>query len=89
MTQNGNIADGEAGARLRQQLGRNFVPHPPENLAAIEARKDGPARIFCFIDDLFFLAKIQETARKLSINVEFVKTPELILERAQDSVPEG
>jgi CheY-like chemotaxis protein len=87
VNQNGNIADGEAGARLRQQLGRTFVP-PPENPAAVEARKDGPARIFCFIDDLFFLAKINETARKLSVKVEFVKTPDLILERAQDSVPE-
>lgn len=87
--QNGNIADGEAGARIRQAQGaRTFMPHPPENPAVVEARKDGPPRIFCFIDDLFFLAKIQETARKLSIKVEFVKTPEPILERAQDTVPE-
>ena len=28
-------------------------------------------RIFCFIEDLFFLAKIQETARKLGVKVEF------------------
>lgn len=32
-----------------------------------------PARIYCFIDDLFFIAKIQETARKLGIKVAFVK----------------
>ena len=31
------------------------------------------ARIYCFIDDLFFIAKIQETARKLGIKVAFVK----------------
>jgi hypothetical protein len=30
-------------------------------------------RIYCFIDDLFFVAKIQETARKLGIKVAFVK----------------
>ncbi len=33
-----------------------------------------PARIFAFVDDLFFLAKIQETARKMNVKVEFVKT---------------
>jgi CheY-like chemotaxis protein len=33
-----------------------------------------PSRsIFFFIDDLFFVAKIQETARKLGVKVEFVK----------------
>jgi CheY-like chemotaxis protein len=36
-------------------------------------REDAPTRIYCFIEDLFFLAKIQETARKLGIKVGFVK----------------
>ncbi|MBW4027443.1 MAG: response regulator [Acidobacteria bacterium] len=36
-------------------------------------REDAPIRIFCFIEDLFVLAKIQETARKLGIKVGFVK----------------
>jgi len=27
-----------------------------------------------FVDDLFFAAKIQETARKLNVKVEFVKS---------------
>jgi DNA-binding NarL/FixJ family response regulator len=39
----------------------------------VAIRADAPTRIFCFIDDLFFLAKIQETARKLGVKVEFVK----------------
>lgn len=38
-------------------------------------------RIFAFIEDLFFLAKIQETSRKLNVKVEFVKTDKDILER--------
>lgn len=41
------------------------------NIAA--ASDNSPARIYCFIDDLFFMAKIQETARKLGIKVSFVK----------------
>ncbi len=35
--------------------------------------ENSPIRIYCFIDDLFFIAKIQETARKLGIKVAFVK----------------
>ena len=35
--------------------------------------EDAQTRIFFFIDDLFFVAKIQETARKLGVKVEFVK----------------
>jgi len=34
---------------------------------------DAATHIYCFIDDLFFLAKIQETARKLGVKVAFVK----------------
>ena len=41
--------------------------------AASEAGAATPVRIYCFIDDLFFIAKIQETARKLGIKVAFVK----------------
>jgi CheY-like chemotaxis protein len=36
--------------------------------------------IFAFVDDLFFMAKIQETARKLNVKVDFVKTEKEVLE---------
>jgi len=36
-------------------------------------RDDAPTRIFCFVEDLFFLAKIQETARKVGVKVGFLK----------------
>ena len=45
-----------------------YPPPPP-----VPVREDAPTRIFCFIEDLFFQAKIQETSRKLGIKVEFVK----------------
>ncbi|MGO8717944.1 MAG: response regulator [Acidobacteriaceae bacterium] len=45
--------------------------HGSTNVAAVA--DDSPVRIYCFIDDLFFMAKIQETARKLGIKVSFVK----------------
>jgi hypothetical protein len=39
----------------------------------IPIAEDAPTRIFFFIDDLFFIAKISETARKLGVKVAFVK----------------
>jgi len=71
---NGNVADGPPSTI---QLGNghgggyyqdNYSPSPP-----VPIREDVPTRIFCFIEDLFFLAKIQETARKLGVKVEFIK----------------
>ncbi len=41
--------------------------------------------IFAFVDDLFFLAKIQEVARKLNVKVEFVKTDKDILDRVRNN----
>ncbi len=68
---NGNVADGPPSTIQITNGGHyqdNFVP-----AATIPVREDAPTRIFCFIEDLFFLAKIQETARKLGVKVEFVK----------------
>jgi CheY-like chemotaxis protein len=42
---------------------------------------DSPTRVVCFIDDLFFLAKIQEVARKLGIKVEFAKAEKEVIDR--------
>jgi PleD family two-component response regulator len=47
----------------------------------LPVREDAPAKIFAFIDDLFFVAKIQETSRKLNIKVEFVKTDKDIFDK--------
>ena len=56
-----------------------YAPRPPAPI-----REDAPTRIFCFIDDLFFLAKIQETARKLGVKVEFVKGDKETVARLTD-----
>ncbi len=71
---NGNIADGPPSTIQIPNNGHSsyyqeaFEPPP-----AAAIREDAPTRIFCFIEDLFFLAKIQETARKLGVKVGFVK----------------
>jgi len=57
----------------------NELYAPPEPV--IPVREDAPTRIYCFIEDLFFLAKIQETARKLGIKVGFVKADKEVLAR--------
>jgi len=57
----------------------NELYAPPEPI--IPVREDAPTRIYCFIEDLFFLAKIQETARKLGIKVGFVKADKEVLAR--------
>jgi hypothetical protein len=51
-----------------------FYPQePPVFIPVLPIREDAPTRIYCFIEDLFFLAKIQETARKVGVKVAFVK----------------
>jgi CheY-like chemotaxis protein len=75
---NGNVADGPASTiQIANNGHANYYPDlyaPPA--AATPVRQDAPTRIFCFIEDLFFLAKINETARKLGVKVEFVKGSE-------------
>jgi len=61
----------------------NELYAPPEPVVPI--REDAPTRIFCFIEDLFFLAKIQETSRKLGIKVAFVKADKDVIARLTDS----
>jgi ActR/RegA family two-component response regulator len=82
-----NVA-GNNGNELYPQNGRFRGPRNPQqqvNGAAGEQQAvpvaDQRTRIVCFIDDLFFLAKIQETARKLGVKVEFAKAEKETLER--------
>jgi hypothetical protein len=46
---------------------------------AIPIPEDAPTKIFFFIEDLFFLAKIQETSRKLGVKVGFVKNDKEVI----------
>ena len=76
---NGNVADGPASTIQIMSNGHGGAHSGGQYLDANQAspavavRENAPTRIFCFIDDLFFQAKIQETARKLGVKVEFVK----------------
>jgi len=72
---NGNVADGPPSTIPLSNNGHagNFYADVYSANPAAAVREGAPTRIFCFIEDLFFLAKIQETARKLGVKVEFVK----------------
>jgi CheY-like chemotaxis protein len=75
------------GNDLYQQNGRFRGPNrglpqdEPVNGEGLEQAADAPTKIVCFIDDLFFLAKIQETARKLGVKVEFAKAEKETIDR--------
>lgn len=63
--------NGQRPGRQRPGFSPNYPQPEPEPLPL---REDAAPRIFGFVDDLFFQAKIQETARKLNVKVEFVKS---------------
>jgi CheY-like chemotaxis protein len=67
------------GGRQRPGFATQYPQPEPEPLPA--TTDDTNSRIFVFIEDLFFMAKIQETARKLNVKVEFVKTDKDLMER--------
>jgi hypothetical protein len=86
---NGNVADGPPSTIPVGNNGHSgYYPEAYELPTPVAVRADAPPRIFCFIEDLFFLAKIQETARKLGVKVEFVKGDKESVARITD-LPEG
>ena len=70
--------NGHKSGRQRPGFPTQFPQPEPEPLPPTE---DTNSRIFAFIEDLFFMAKIQETARKLNVKVEFVKTDKDMAEK--------
>jgi CheY-like chemotaxis protein len=88
---NGNVADGPPSTIQISSNGHNggayaeaYEPQP-----AAPIRADAPTRIYCFIEDLFFQAKIMETARKLGVKVEFVKGGDKDAAARLTELPEG
>jgi len=88
---NGNVADGPPSTIQISSNGHNggsyqdaYEPQP-----AVAIREDAPTRIYCFIEDLFFQAKIMETARKLGVKVEFVKGGDKDAAARLTELPEG
>lgn len=72
------------GHKAGRGMRPGFAPSYPDP-EPLPTREDAGSRIFAFVDDLFFLAKIQETARKMNVKVEFVKTDKDLLERMKQN----
>jgi hypothetical protein len=76
MQGNGN---NQRGRNPRGGIGTQYLQPEPEPLPATAETEAAATRIFAFVDDLFFQAKITETARKLNVKVQFVKTEKEIM----------
>jgi len=75
-----NQGNGAGGGQAR--FGNGFGGQRASELEPLPPREDAPTRIYAFVDDLFFLAKIQEVGRKLNVKVEFVKSEKEIDEKS-------
>ena len=85
---NGNVAD-VSPSTIQMGNGNggytdNFAP-----VATVPVREGAVTRIYCFIEDLFFTAKIQETARKLGVKVEFIRGADKEVIARLTEMPEG
>ena len=91
---NGNVADSPPSTIEFRNGNMNGNGHyMTENAAPWEAppppiKEDAPTRIYLFIEDLFFFAKINEAARKLGIKVAFVKNDPETLAKIIDAPEE-
>ncbi len=78
---NGN-GNGNRGPR-RPGFSASYAVADPEPLPA--PREDAASRVFAFVEDLFFLSKIQDTGRKMNVKVEFVKNEKELTERMESN----
>jgi hypothetical protein len=90
---NGNFADASPSTiamhrdgNLQGNAHSGFYPQEqPIFMPVIPIREDAPTRIYCFIEDLFFLAKIQETAKKVGVKVGFLKNEKEAITKLTDA----
>ena len=82
-SQNGGRPQGGRMGRRGMQAPPKFYQHA--EIEPLPASENATTKIYAFIDDLFFLAKINEVARKLNIKVEFVKTDKDLFEKLEQN----
>jgi hypothetical protein len=89
---NGNVADAPPSTIPLSANGHHSSGYYGDvnvGSPSVPVNANAPTRIFCFIDDLFFQAKIQETAKKLGVKVEFVKGEKETVSRIIDTPEEA
>jgi hypothetical protein len=85
---NGNVADGPPSTiQISSSNGHNGYYQQDPYFAPFVSpvREDAPTKIVCFIEDLFFQAKINETSKKLGVKVEFLKGDKESVARITDA----
>ena len=83
---NGNY-QGRGNGHARTYVG-DSQPIDYSQGRSIPIPEDAPTRILFFIEDLFFIAKIQETARKLGVKVAFMKNDKEAIAQLTGTVEE-
>src|ERR1700756_51468 len=79
------LAGGNNGHKGGHQRPGFATQYPQPEHEPLPMNGDASSRILPFIEDLFFMAKIQETARKLNVKVEFVKTDKDLMEKMEQN----
>lgn len=88
---NGNVADPithSANGDFRGMPHSGFYSEV-DYYQPVTIREDAPTRIYCFIEDLFLAAKIQEVSRKLGIKVGFLKPDKEVIAKLVDTDEEN
>lgn len=88
---NGNVADPVAHQHQNGEF--RGMPHSgfyseADYYQPIAVREDAPTRIYCFIEDLFILAKIQEYSKKLGIKISFLKPEKDVVTKLTETAEE-
>jgi hypothetical protein len=84
---NGNY-QGRSNGHSRSAYQGDSQPIDYSQGKTIPIPENAPTRILFFIEDLFFIAKIQETARKLGVKVAFMKNDKEAIAELTGSVGE-
>ena len=78
----GDNGNGSRGPR-RPGFSASYPVVDPEPLPTPKA--DAASRVFAFVEDLFFLSKIQATGSKMNVKVEFVKNEKELADRMKSN----
>ena len=80
---NMNGGNGNNKGPRRPGFSSSYPVVDPEPLPA--PKQDAASRVFAFVEDLFFLSKIQDTGRKMNVKVEFVKNEKELTDRIKSN----
>ena len=84
----GNYGNGNGGGGRARGYQSDAQPIDYSQGRVVPISPDAPTHIYFFIEDLFFIAKISETARKLGVKIAFVKNEKEQIAKLTDASEE-